>query len=47
MTVAPRPDIGLTERHVGVLWAIGVAAVPIVMLAVLVGTLALLVNAPV
>ena len=47
MTAAQRPDIGLTERHVGVLWSIGVAAVPIVMLAVLVGTLALLVSPPV
>ena len=47
MTAAPRPDIGLTERHLGVLWAIGFAAVPIVMLALLVGTLTLLVSPPV
>ena len=47
MTAASRPDTSLTDRHVGVLWAIGFAAVPILMLAVLVGTLALLVSPPV
>ena len=47
MTAAPRPDMGLTDRHVGVFWAIGFAAVPIVMLALLVGTLALLLSPPV
>lgn len=47
MTAAQRPDTSLTDRRVGVLWAIGVAAVPIVLLALLVGTLAVLVNPPV
>ena len=47
MTAAQRPDIGLTDRPAGVLWAIGFAAVPILMLALLVGTLALLVSPPV
>ena len=47
MTAASRPDTSLTERHVGVLWAIGFAAVPILMLALLVGTLALLLSPPV
>jgi hypothetical protein len=47
MTTARRPDTGLTDRRVGVLWAIGFAAVPILLLALLVGTLAVLVNPPV
>jgi hypothetical protein len=47
VTAAQRPDTRLTERHVGVLWAIGFAAVPILMLALLVGTLALLLSPPV
>ena len=46
MTAASPADTRLNERH-GVLWAIGFAAVPILMLALLVGTLALLLSPPV
>lgn len=47
MTATRRPDTRLNDGRVGVLWAIGFAAVPILLLALLVGTLALLVSPPV
>ena len=47
MSAAPRPDTSRTDGPVGVLRAIGFVAVPILLLALLVGTLAVLVNPPV
>jgi hypothetical protein len=47
MTAPPRPNASLKDGPVGVLRAIGFVAVPILLLALLVGTLGVLVNSPV
>lgn len=47
MSAAPRPNASLTDGPLGVLRAIGFVAVPILLLALLVGTLSVLVKPPI